>query len=273
MQRRDVQLLALARQGDHDALCEIGQRYLLGTQGFSQYADLGLKYLSHPALAASERAAKIVAEGLSLDELVRRDLVAVLTAAANAGSTASGLKLGVWRALTHDDEGVALDAWERAASMGCEAAVLALSAHRNAANHRLMAALATLVARPDVAAGGTVAYALARAVKSGDPAMVIRLLDFAVALPLQPTIQLNDAVCDALVFLERRQVSLPELDGVRLHSMLEDCARRRNAEAALMLGRAFCGIDTASAPATVLAPRRNLRGGGQHCCCEQPMRG
>lgn len=227
MQRRDVQLLALARQGDHDALCEIGQRYLLGTQGFSQYADLGLKYLSHPALAASERAAKIVAEGLSLDELVRRDLVAVLTAAANAGSTASGLKLGVWRALTHDDEGVALDAWERAASMGCEAAVLALSAHRNAANHRLMAALATLVARPDVAAGGTVAYALARAVKSGDPAMVIRLLDFAVALPLQPTIQLNDAVCDALVFLERRQVSLVLPDNVLFEGGAGETIRRK----------------------------------------------
>ena len=93
MRRQDVQLLALARQGDLDALCEVGQRYLQGVQGFPQYTDLGLKYLSHPALSTSERSARIIAESLSLSDLVRRDLVPVLVSAASAGSSAACLKL------------------------------------------------------------------------------------------------------------------------------------------------------------------------------------
>jgi TPR repeat protein len=261
MRRQDVQLLALARQGDLDALCEVGQRYLLGTQGFPLYTDLGLKYLSHPALSTSERSARIIAEGLSLGDLVRRDLATTLAAAASTGSAAACLKLGVWRALTQRNDELALELWERAASISSEAASIALSAYENAEGSRLLSALSTLVEQSDIATESTVAHALCEAARSADVALVIRILNFAIALPLERGAELCDAVCGALVFLQRNQVSLPELDSTTLHAILEDCVGRRNSEAALLLGRAFCGIDTAFALSTSLVPRRNLRGG------------
>ncbi|MBD2222724.1 hypothetical protein H6G33_38035 [Calothrix sp. FACHB-1219] len=261
MRRQDVQLLALARQGDHDALCEVGKRYLLGHQGFSQYTDLGLKYLTHPSLVTSERSAVIVAEALPLGELVRRDMLSVLASAANAGSAPACLKLGVWRSLTQHDEEQALELWRQATSYGCEAASFALSAFEGSNERRLMAALSTLVGRADIAVGNTVAHALSLATRAEDVAMVVHLLDFAVTLALERTAQLCEVVCESLAFLQRNRVSLPPLDSVRLHSMLEDCVRRRNAEAALLLGRAYCGIDTAFAPSSSLVPKRNLRGG------------
>ncbi|MGQ3003500.1 MAG: tetratricopeptide repeat protein [Hydrogenophaga sp.] len=261
MRRQDVQLLALARQGDLDALCEVGQRYLQGVQGFPQYTDLGLKYLSHPALSTSERSARIIAESLSLSDLVRRDLVPMLVAAASAGSSGACLKLGVWRGLMQLDEELALELWERAEALGSATASDALSAYKSSEEGRLLSALKALVKEPDVAAEGTVEHALSEATQSGNSALVIRLLKYAIALPLERGSALCDAVCGALVFLQSVQVSLPELDSTTLHAILEDCVGRRNAEAALLLGRAFCGIDTAFASSESLVPRRNLRGG------------
>lgn len=261
MRRQDVQLLALARQGDLDALCEVGQRYLQGMQGFPQYTDLGLKYLSHPALSTSERSAKIIAEGLSLGDIVRRDLALVLAAAASAGSAAACLKLGVWRGLTQWDEEPALELWERAQSLGSETASRALNAYKNSDDNRLLSALTTFVEEPDIATESTVAHALCEATRAVDSALVIQRLNFAIALPLKRGPELCDAICDSLVFLQRNHVSLPELDSATLHAVLEDCVARRNAEAALLLGRASCGIDTAFALSESLVPRRNLRGG------------
>lgn len=261
MRRQDVQLLALARQGDLDALCEVGQRYLLGTQGFPQYTDLGIRYLSHPAVSNSERSARIIAECIPLGDLVRRDIAFVLTAAASAGSAAACLKLGVWRGLTQEDDKAALELWERAASLGSGAASIALRAYENAENSRLLSALSTLAEHPEIATESTVAHALVEATRSPDIALVIRVLTFAIALPLERGTELCDAACDAIVFLQRNQVPLPELSCTTLNAVLEDCVKRRNAEAALLLGRAFCGIDTAFALSASLVPKRNLRGG------------
>src|SRR5438874_1015692 len=45
MRRQDIQLRALARQGDPSACCEIGRRYLLGVDGFARHVTSGLGYL------------------------------------------------------------------------------------------------------------------------------------------------------------------------------------------------------------------------------------
>ena len=96
MRRQDIQLLARARQGDIDARCEVGRRYLLGTDGFPHHVSTGLEYLAHASLADSARAAVIVAEALPLHELIRLQQTPALITAASAGSTVAQLKYGAW---------------------------------------------------------------------------------------------------------------------------------------------------------------------------------
>lgn len=261
MRRSDVQLRSLARQGDHDALCEVGHRYLRGARGFPKYTDLGLKYLSHPTLSKSDRASKIIAESLPLSELIKRDLLIALTIAAHAGSGIACLKLGVWRAFTRKDGDAARRMWVQSQELGCDRAASALKAYDEAEQNPPLAAVTALVKLPEIEANASVAFALTSAVNVGKPELIVRAIDFAITLPLQNTSVLCDAVCEGMLALQRLQIGLPSLDSTRLQSMLEDCVRRGNSAAALMLGRALCGIDTAFAESEKLAPKRNLRGG------------
>ncbi len=260
MRRQDVQLLALARQGDHDALCEVGLRYLKGAKGFPKYTELGLEYLSHQGLSKSDRAPRIIAESLPLGELVQRSQLIALTSAAHLGSRSACLKLGVWRALTRSDPDSARRMWSQASQMGCENASRALDAYHESPNP-LLSALAVLVEVSEVDVSASVSWALAQAVSASEVPLLLRNLEFAVALPVGNSPALCDAVCDAMMSLQRLRTSMPALDGSRLQSILEDCVRRGNSAAALILGRAMCGIDTAFADSTNLAPKRNLRGG------------
>ena len=70
MRRQNVQLIALARQGDPIARCEVGRRYLLGIEGFARHVQTGIDYLTHASLRHNEQAARIVGESLSLEEIV-----------------------------------------------------------------------------------------------------------------------------------------------------------------------------------------------------------
>lgn len=253
--------MALARQGDKDALCEVGRRYLQGTQGFAKYIDLGLEYLSHPSLEKSDRCLRIIAETLTLGELVQRGLTQALASAAQAGSASACLKLGVWHALTCKDEASSRQLWRRALEAGCENASLALDALGAGHETPLIAALSALSHLLDIDAYGAVEHALVHAIRAADAERLARVLAFAIHLPLKPTPELCDAVCHALVTLQHRRNTLPPMDTGRLQPLLEDCVKRGNPAAALLLGRALCGIDTAFSPARDLVSKRNVRGG------------
>ena len=261
MRRQDVQLLTLAKQGDRDALCELGQRYLLGTDGFSQYIDLGLKYLSHPSLADSELSARIIADALPLSELVRRSLVVVLASAANGGAASARLKLGFWRALTHREVDSVHRLWGQASADGCQHAAAAMNALSGGKEDSMKVAMSTLASLPEIDASGTMTQALSSAVKSGDLDIAARVMEYAVSMEVEQTPELCDAVCIALVATQNQRMTLPQMDSGRLQSMLEDCVKRGNSSAALVLGRALCGIDSVFAWSASLTPKRNVRGG------------
>src|SRR5258706_3960862 len=72
MRRQDIQLLASARQGNIAARCEVGRRYLLGADGFPLHVASGLDHLSHASVRELPQAATIIAESLSLEELLQR---------------------------------------------------------------------------------------------------------------------------------------------------------------------------------------------------------
>lgn len=261
MRRSDIQLRSLARQGDHDALCEVGHRYLRGAPGFPKQTDLGLKYLAHPNLGKSDRASKIIAETLPLSELIKRSLLTALTIAAHSGSGEACLKLGVWRALTRRDGDAARRMWAQARQLGCDNATIALRAYDVADEKPLQAAVTALVDLPEIDANASVSFALANAINIRKPELIVRTLELAIALPLQNTSDLCDAVCEGMMTLQQLRIALPPMNSARLQSMLEDCVRRGSSEAAFILGRALCGIDTAFVDSTRLAPKRNLRGG------------
>ncbi|MDP3826528.1 MAG: hypothetical protein Q8Q74_08255, partial [Polaromonas sp.] len=86
MRRQDIQLRALARNGDIGARLEVGRRYLLGIEGFSQHSSTGIDYLTHPSVCDLPGARILIAECLPLDELLLLGQQESLRKAALSGS-------------------------------------------------------------------------------------------------------------------------------------------------------------------------------------------
>lgn len=260
MRRQDIQLLASARQGDLEARYEVGRRYLLGIEGFPQHADTGLEYLTHVSLAPSERAARTIADALPLHELVRRDLLPALVKTARAGSTAAQLKLGTWRALTSADPAEPMRWLDAAAAAGDTGACAAVRALRSRPSNVPAAVLDALKAAPGIDLARLVPQALNAAIRSNDPAEIARVLSGALTAN-SPTPELADAVCTALARLENETEPRLSCENGTLESLLEDCIRRGNPTAELLLGRALSGVDTRGLPASLLTTGQNLRRG------------
>lgn len=261
MRRKDLQLLALAKRGDRDALCEVGQRYLTGSEGFPRYIDLGLKYLSHQSLENFSPSAKIIAEALPLAELVRRNLLFSLTTAANCGSASASLKLGFWLALARNDEASTLRLLSQASQNGSAHASAAMTALAQDGKNPLRAALSYLAVLPEIDASGSLAQMLSSTIKTGDFQTVVRVLEFVTSTSVEQSPELCDAVCDALVATQGSRISMPEMNSDCLQSILEDCVRRGSSAAALILGRALCGTDAVFAWSASLALKRNVKEG------------
>lgn len=235
MRRQDIQLLALARQGDAAARCEAGRRYLLGIDGFAQHIATGLDYLGPLAGAAGPdqtRAATLIAECLPLETLVALQQDAALALAAARGSPSARLKLGLWRALREGDIDEGWRLLEQAARGG-----------------------------PAVDAPRVVMLAAQHAADANQLKPLLACLCIAL--------RLSSAVDDERAALIVAAVRLAEAEGQTLHGLpaaiieaaLDLCAQRGDRDAAYALGRALCGIDCGAIAAREIAPDGNLRKG------------
>ena len=130
MRRQDIQLIVSARQGDIAARCEVGRRYLLGVDGFPHHVATGVEYLNHPSVRDMPQAARLMAEHLSLEELLRLQLEPALERAATAGSAVALLKLALVRLLLQRREAEGLRCMRQAAEAGSEPAARALGSPR-----------------------------------------------------------------------------------------------------------------------------------------------
>jgi TPR repeat protein len=261
MRRQDIQLLASARQGDLEARYEVGRRYLLGVEGFSQHTDTGLEYLTHTSLGPSERAARTIADALPLHELVRRNLLPALVKTARAGSTAAQLKLGAWRALTSADPAEPMRWLDAAAAAGDTGARAAVHALRSRPSNAAAAVLGALKAAPGIDLARLVPQALDAAIRSNDAMEIARVLSGTLTANSPVTPELADAVCTALARLENDTEPRLSCENSAVESLLEDCVRRGNTTAELLLGRALSGVDTRGLPASLLTTGQNLRRG------------
>lgn len=262
MRRQDIQLVASARQGDVTAKFELGRRYLLGEEGFPRHIATALEYLLHPSLAGRAQAEKVIAEALPLQDIIRLDQLRVLRSAANAGSTLACVKLALWLYLTRRDAAETSCWLERAADQGSTVARAAMAAlartNGTACTQGVLEALSALQGDETT---DLLELAVTDALQARDAQRLGRTLQALLAQQTEITSRLADCLCQALVVAQGLAAFRVETEASRVELLLEHCFQRGNADAALLLGRALCGIDHGPLRSTSLAGGPNLRKG------------
>ncbi len=262
MRRQDIQLLALARQGDTAARVEAGRRYLLGSDGFQQHTATGIDYLTHPNVKDTPQAARIIAESLPLEDIVQLQQEGALARAAADGSASAQTKLGAWLCLRHGriDEGTRwLDA---AALTGDEAAIAALLAMRHAnADDTLQALLKALGASGHLDGPVVAVLAARQALTDADLGHMSSSLRTALALTPSLTGELAELVAAAVRLAEQTAQPLPGIAPQAIEAALDMRTGRGDRDAAYALGRALCGIACGSLAPASLASGPNMRKG------------
>jgi TPR repeat protein len=261
MRKKDIQLLAAARQGDIAARCEIGRRYLTGTNGFPRHLTQGLEHLGHPAVKDSSEAASIVAEHVPLHEILQAGQMGTLRRAAAACSVPAWIKLGVWASLTEETAEPAIGWLAKASEAGSRLASALLEAIERGPRPELGDFVARLSGHRDFDLEALLTDAIGLAMREGQGSLLGRLIDATARLQPSSVSRLPEVVCDALW---RAQ----EFAGFRLtgaaadiEHLLEIGVARGNPSASLLLGRALCGLDERAAQSSSWTLHSNMRKG------------
>jgi TPR repeat protein len=262
MRRQDIQLLALARQGDAAARCEAGRRYLLGVDGFPQHVATGLDYLTHANVKALPQAARIIAESLPLEDLLQLQQDDALTQAAAAGSVAAQVKLGVWQCVRHgrlDDSARWL---ARAGEAGHVAAPNALAAlRRTGSGDPMTDFMRVLIDSGDLNGPAVALIATQQALAAGELERAVAGLRAAQALTPTVTAELAELIAAVARLAEDQAVPLFGLAPQTIETGLEMRIARGDRDAAYTLGRALCGIACGELSPSELVAGPNLRKG------------
>ena len=262
MRRQDIQLLALARQGDAGARREVARRYLLGVDGFARHVATGLDYLAHPNVQGDPQAARIIAESLALDEILTLQQDKALAQAAAGGSAAAQLKLAVWQYLRHGRADDAVRWLEQAAATGHDGALRAIALWRerdavDSTDHLLRALAASGALK-----GPAVAQIAARqALAAQDLARVCGALASALALASGLDEELGELIAATVRLAEAQGKPLVGLAPQAVEDALDMRTTRGDREAAYALGRALCGIACGNLQPEQLATGANMRKG------------
>jgi len=262
MRRQDIQLLALARQGDTAARCEAGRRYLRGIDGFPLHVATGLDYLAHPNVRDLPLAARTIAESLSLDDLVLLRQLPALERAAALGSASAQLKLGVWLGVRHQRIDAALRWFEAAAGAGHVGAKAALVAmHGSAADGRLPALLEAVSEAGELKGSAVALIAAREALAEPDFDGLTSALRTALAAAPAVSGELAELLAAAVKLAEETARPLPGIAPQALETALDLRVGRGDRDASFTLGRALCGIDCGVLPASAVAAGPNMRKG------------
>ncbi len=262
MRRQDIQLLALARQGDTAARCEAGRRYLLGADGFPQHTATGLDYLNHANVRELPQAARIIAESLALQDLLQLQQEPALAKAAAAGSASAQVKLGVWLSVRHGrvEEGAR---WlDKAGAAGHEAAVRAMAALRQPdAEEPMTGFLNALTTSGDLDGPLVATIAAQQALAGRDPSRLAASLRTALALTATLTAELAELIAAAVKLAEAHAKPLIGIDPQAIETALDMRINRGDRDAAYALGRALCGVACGVLQPESLAAGANMRKG------------
>lgn len=262
MRRQDIQLLILARQGDPAARSKAGRRYLVGGDGFPRHVATGIEYLSHPNVRDLPETACAIAESLPLQDLLTLKQEDALHKAAASGSPLAQFKLGVWMALARSRV-AAGQAWlEAAAAGGHVEASQVMAAVGAARSDRTLEAMVESIqssAAVDVVQVAVIAARQAQEEGALDP--LVDCLRIALMVAPRLTHALSDLVVAAVLWAERENHSLRGLAPDQIEACLELAIVRGDRDAASLLGRARCGIDSGTLTPARLSTSLNLRKG------------
>ena len=259
MQRQNIRLLALARSGDAQARCEVGRRYLLGRDGFPRHLASGIEYLSHPAMAALPAAAKIVAECMTLDEIVQAQMLSTLQRASDAGHAIAQAKLAAWWMARHPAAAAGPSLLQAAARQSLVAAQMALNT--TGTSESLKDMLHTLAQHGLLDAQAVACAAAEQALAARDLPAAGAALAAAIALCDQAPDGLSELVVRLVAAAEAVGEAVPALPASAIEHLLEARACAGDRAAAYALGRALCGVELGRVPAQAIAGGQNLRKG------------
>ncbi len=266
MKRQDIRLLALARQGDLAARCEVGRRYLLGADGFPQHLPTGLEHLRQAARQDAGRASRVLAECLPLHELLRAGELPTLQRAAADGSAAAQWRLGlVMLGLggPEADEGLAL--LRRAAPGEPVAEGLLDAAWSAIAAQRLVVTLRRAAELAAVDAPAVALWLAERTLAQDRPGPAAAALVAACELGEGESGALPEDAALGLVALVRRcrdtGQRLPALPPELLRQALDQRAAAGERDALSWLGRGLSGLPAAGLPGAVFDGQLNVRKG------------
>lgn len=263
MRRQDIQLVALARQGDRQARLELGRRYLLGAEGFARHVEMGIEYLQHDSVRGSETAAAIIGENLPLQDILRHGQLDALDVAARAGLAAARIKRAAWWLVAEDRPAQALQALREAALQGhatARAAVQAANASASTAQQAI-AALRALSGPIWLDAADVTEWAARQAFEAGLPERAARALRQAHALQAPASETLHALVVQSLAHAASAGADVAALSVELAEEALESRVKAGDAEAGYLLGLALCGIDAGALKAARLTTAANVRRG------------
>lgn len=262
MKRRDIQLLAAARQGDPDACCELGRRYLHGSDGFPRHQRTALDYLSAPPVADSPKAALILAEGMTLVDIILTGHEASLRLAAVSGSRIAQLEVAAWLLIRSGCTGESRAWLQVAASADNDVARRALVALDCDDSETIARELLTAhCAQSHVDVARLLAIAAEQAVERADLARAVKCLRAIVEAEASLTDDLADLTLSVVRLADKSMRSIDDLNPEWIESSLASSSERGERNASYLLGRALCGFASGSLSADQLTKHPNLRQG------------
>jgi len=263
VKRQYIQMIAAARQGDPVACRELGLRYLHGRDGFPRHQRIALAYLTCPAAGATPEAARILVEGMTLEDLVLTGHEATLRQVAVSGSRLAQIKLAAWLLIRHGDSGYARTWLSVAAENGNAVACESLTTLQTQGSERASFHLLTVhcgATGSDVARLN--AIAARKALEAREPNDAIRCLRCVAALDTPLTLDLVETTLAILELASTGDLAMELLSTSWIESCLHWASDRGSPMAHYFLGRAMCGISSGRLEPRQLTRHLNLRSGG-----------
>lgn len=263
MRRQDIQLLVAARHGDIAARCEVGRRYITGTDGFPRHVGTALDYLTHPSVTSHPAALAAISTGLTLAELLIWDQLPALSRAAEQSIDGAALKLGAWELLSPSsaEQG---QRRLRQSAVGVEPTQTAQTSSESRANFQASDAAALLVG---LAANGLTleaevfAVALRRANSRQSTRDAIWVLEAGRHWLERDLRSVASDILDTVDVAERCGVKLETANSRLIEAAIGYSADQGDARASYIQGRALAGIRCGALEPRALVRVGNVRKG------------
>ncbi len=261
MRKQDIKLRVLARNGDVGARLEVARRYLLGVEGFPRHAPTGIDYLTHASVRDLPAARTLVAECLSLSELLLLGQQDALRKAALANSALAQLKFGAYLMTHVGREAQAAAYFARAAAADrCAAGALAIC-ESVGDGERLPGVLRLLRDEKQEDGCAIAEFAAREALAVADLPRLQRCVHAATALVSKPSSAMSELVVAMVLMTEHVSETLPAIPTDFIQASLELQNGQGNLSATYALGRALSGIACGSLEPSSLTASANLRKG------------